>query len=107
MTRRPIMIARLLASLLLVVLLGGASPVVAQAPVELAFYYPVAVGGPVTKIIDGLAADFQKENPGIHVKPIYAGTYQETIVKFPPPLKTAGPPRMSGRRPTTRSTLIA
>ena len=75
------MIARLLASLLLVVLLGGASPLGAQAPVELSFYYPVAVGGPVTKIIDGLAADFQKENPGIHVKPIYAGTYQETIVK--------------------------
>ena len=52
------MIARLLASLLLVVLLGGASPLGAQAPVELSFYYPVAVGGPVTKIIDGLAADF-------------------------------------------------
>ena len=28
-----------------------------------------------------LAADFEKENPGIKVKPVYAGTYQETIVK--------------------------
>ena len=52
----------------------------AQAP-EISFYYPVAVGGPITKIIDGYAADFEKENPGIKVKPIYAGTYQETIVK--------------------------
>src|SRR5262245_44486644 len=50
--------------------------VLAQAPVEISFYYPVAVGGPITKIVDGLAADFEKENPGIKVKPIYAGTYQ-------------------------------
>ena len=41
---------------------------------EISFFYPVAVGGPVTKIIDGYAADFSKENPGIKVNPIYAGT---------------------------------
>ena len=49
----------------------------AQAAVEVSFYYPVAVGGPITKIIDGYAADFEKENPGIKVKPIYAGSYQD------------------------------
>ena len=49
----------------------------AQAPVEVSFYYPVAVGGPITKIIDGYAADFEKENPGIKLKPIYSGTYQD------------------------------
>src|SRR5271169_4220584 len=43
------------------------------ADVELSFYYPVAVGGPITKIIDGYAADFEKENPGIKIKAIYAG----------------------------------
>jgi sn-glycerol 3-phosphate transport system substrate-binding protein len=41
----------------------------------------VAVGGPITKTIDSLAADFTKENPGIKVTPIYAGSYQDTIVK--------------------------
>jgi ABC-type glycerol-3-phosphate transport system substrate-binding protein len=46
---------------LLACLAGGALPAAAQQPVEVSFYYPVAVGGPVTKIIDGLAADFQKE----------------------------------------------
>ena len=25
----------------------------AQAPVEISFYYPVAVGGPITKFVDG------------------------------------------------------
>src|SRR5690242_6740308 len=106
MTRRPSMIPRLLACLLLVALAGGASPVAAQAPVELSFYYPVAVGGPVTKIIDGLAADFQKENPGIHVKPIYAGTYQETIVKVLTALKSGEPPQMSVLLSTDMFTLI-
>ena len=48
-----------------------ATPAIAQAPTEVPFYYPVAVGGPITKIIDGFAADFEKENPGIKVKPIY------------------------------------
>ena len=106
MTRRPFMIRTLLAALLLVALTGGASPVIAQAPVELSFYYPVAVGGPVTKIIDGLAADFQKENPGIQVKPIYAGTYQETIVKVLTALKSGEPPQMSVLLSTDMFTLI-
>ena len=52
-----------------------------RATTEISFYYPVAVGGPITKLIDTLAADFEKENPSIKVKPIYAGTYQETLVK--------------------------
>ena len=48
---------------------------------EISFFYPVAVGGPIAKVIDGFAADFAKANPGIKVNPIYAGTYQETLVK--------------------------
>jgi len=42
----------------------------AQAQTEISFFYPVAVGGPITKIIDEYAADFAKENPGIKVTPI-------------------------------------
>src|ERR1700692_3523292 len=59
--------------------LSGAT--LAQAPVEISFYYPVPVGGPITKLIDKFAADFEKENPGIKVKPIYSGSYQESISK--------------------------
>ena len=44
-------------------------------------FFPVAVGGPVTKIIDDYAAAFEKENAGIKVKPIYAGDYQQTVAK--------------------------
>ena len=58
--------------------LGGtllASAVQAQAPVEVQFYYPVAVGGAIAKTMDGFAEGFMKDNPGIKVSPIYAGTY--------------------------------
>src|SRR5271165_4988684 len=75
-------------------LAGGtlAAPAIVRAATEIQFYYPVAVGGPITKIIDGYAADFQKENPGITVKPIYAGTYQDTMVKALTAHKSGNPP---------------
>ena len=51
------------------------------ADMEIRFYYPIAVSGPITKIIDGYGADFEKENPGVKIKPIYAGDYVQTIGK--------------------------
>jgi sn-glycerol 3-phosphate transport system substrate-binding protein len=69
-----------------------ARPAIVRAATEISFYYPVAVGGPITKIIDGYAAQFEKENPGIVVKPIYSGTYQETIVKALTAHKSGNPP---------------
>ncbi len=42
----------------------GLSTALAQAnPLEVPFYYPVAVGGPITKVIDGYATDFNKAHP--------------------------------------------
>ena len=87
---------------------GGlvAAPAIAQGTVEVSFFYPVAVGGPITKIIDGLAADFEKEHAGIKVKPIYAGTYQETIVKALTAHKSGTPPVTSVLLSTDMFTLI-
>jgi sn-glycerol 3-phosphate transport system substrate-binding protein len=73
---------------------------------EISFYYPVAVGGPVTKIVDKLSADFEKENPGIKVKPIYTGTYQETIVKALTAVKSGEPPQTAIILSTDMYTLI-
>src|SRR5947208_16777689 len=78
----------------------------AQAPVEVSFYYPVAVGGPITKIIDGLAADFEKENPGIKIRPIYSGSYQESITKALTAMKSGDPPVTSILLSTDMFTLI-
>ena len=87
-----------------VALFAGAA--LAQAPVEVPFFYPVAVGGPITKIIDGLAADFEKENPGIKLKPIYSGSYQESIAKALTAVKSGDPPVTSILLSTDMFTLI-
>ena len=83
-----------------------ASTGIALAQTEISFFYPVAVGGPVTKTIDGYAADFEKENPGIKVKPIYAGSYQDTIVKALTAHKSGEPPATSVLLSTDMFTLI-
>jgi sn-glycerol 3-phosphate transport system substrate-binding protein len=87
---------------LLLTLSAGA----AAAQTEIAFYYPVAVGGPITKIVDGYAEQFTKEHPGIKVKPIYAGTYQETIVKALTANKAGEPPTTAILLSTDMFTLI-
>lgn len=62
------------------------------AKTDISFYFPVAVGGPITKTIDQYAADFNKENPEYNVVPVYSGTYQETIVKVLTAHKSGKPP---------------
>jgi sn-glycerol 3-phosphate transport system substrate-binding protein len=73
---------------------------------NLTFYYPVAVGGPITKLIDTMAADFEKENPGIKVKPVYTGSYQDTIAKTLTALKGGEPPHFAVILSTDMYTLI-
>ncbi len=65
------------------------------ADIELRFYYPVAVGGPITKIIDDYAAGFEKENPGIKIKPVYAGDYVQTIGKALTAVKGGDAPELA------------
>lgn len=95
--------------------LGGAAAVAGSVAMpglslaqnaEISFFYPVAVGGPITKLIDTYAADFQKANPSIKVNPIYAGTYQETIVKALTAHKSGTPPVTSVLLSTDMFTLI-
>ena len=63
--------------------------------VELTMYYPVAVGGPLTKIVDGLIADFTKANPDIKVNAIYAGNYNDARIKALAALKAGKPAQLS------------
>jgi sn-glycerol 3-phosphate transport system substrate-binding protein len=84
----------------------GAAPALAAEPVEVSLYYPVAVGGPVTKTIDGMVADFEKENPDIKIKAVYAGTYQDSLVKALTAFKSGSPPTMAVLLSTDLFTLI-
>lgn len=84
--------------------LGLTLPAAAQT--QITFYYPVAVGGPVTKIVDGMVADFEKENPGIKVKSVYSGSYQDTIAKILTAVKGGDAPAVAVALSTDMFTLI-
>ena len=72
---------------------AGATSV--QANTELTMYYPVAVGGPLTQVVDGIVADFMKENPDIKVNAIYAGNYNDARIKALAALKSGEPAQLS------------
>jgi sn-glycerol 3-phosphate transport system substrate-binding protein len=84
----------------------AALPAFAANPVEVSFYYPVAVGGPITKTIDAMAAEFEKENPGIKISAVYAGTYQDSLTKSLTAFKSGTPPTLAVLLSTDLFTLI-
>lgn len=73
----------------------GTVPVAAQADTELTMYYPIAVGGPLTQVVDGIVADFMKENPDIKVNAIYAGNYNDARIKALAALRSGEPAQLS------------
>src|SRR5436309_15044390 len=88
------------------VLAGLATMPLPAAAVDLTMYYPVAVGGPVTKIIDDMVERFGKENPGIRVSAVYAGNYTDTMTKAMTAMKGGQPPQLSVLLSTDVFTLI-
>ena len=74
---------------------GPIASLAARAAVEISFYFPVAVGGTVADLIGRLVDDFEREHPEIRVRPIYAGTYQETLAKALTGLKSGSPPDLA------------
>ena len=99
-------LARRMTTALAIVLAAMIGAAGAQPTTEITFYYPIAVGGPITKIVDGYAEQFSKENPSIKVKPVYTGTYQESIVKALTAHKSNEPPTTAILLSTDMFTLI-
>ena len=81
-----------LISLLLWAVLATAN---AQTRTELTLYYPIAVGGPLTKVIDNLVAGFEKENPNVKVNAVYAGNYDDTRIRALAAHKAGQPAQLS------------
>ena len=99
-------LAPIVGAIVLALTFGAMTSGAMAKDIELSFYYPVAVGGPIPKIIDGYVADFEKENPGIKIKAIYAGTYQDTLVKALTAFKSGEPPDIAVLLSTDMFTLI-
>lgn len=68
----------------------GGSP--SPSNVTLSFYYPVAVPGPITQVIDGYISQFEAANPDIKVKAVLSGGYPDTLTKVETTLKGGGTP---------------
>lgn len=64
----------------------------AQGPVTLKYYFPVAVTGPLTKLMQEIVSDFNASHPGIRVEPVFAGNYIETMAKAMTALLGGTPP---------------
>ncbi|MBI5030649.1 MAG: ABC transporter substrate-binding protein [Chloroflexi bacterium] len=71
---------------------SSSSAASSAAPVTLTFYYPVAVPGPITQIIDGYIAKFQAANPNIKVNAVLSGGYPDTLTKIQTTIKGGGTP---------------
>jgi sn-glycerol 3-phosphate transport system substrate-binding protein len=78
-------------------MLGASTLVVnpAAAQTELTMYYPIAVGGPLTEVVDGIVADFEAENPDVTVNAIYAGNYDDTRIRALSALNSGEPAQLA------------
>ena len=72
---------------------GLALPAVADT--ELTMYYPIAVGGALTAVVDGIVADFEAANPDITVNAVYSGNYDDTRVRALSALNSGEPAQLA------------
>ena len=63
--------------------------------VELEFYFPVAVGGAAASTVEELSNKYMELNPGVTIKPIYAGSYTDATTKAITAAKGGNPPPMA------------
>ena len=70
-----------------------ATPLAAQT--ELTMYYPIAVGGALTEVVDGIVAEFEAANPDINVEAIYSGNYDDTRVRALSALASGEPAQLA------------
>lgn len=96
-------VARLTSAAMLSAAMLGIAPASAT---DITFYYPIAVGGPIAKIVDGYAEAFHKAHPDITVKPVYTGSYQDSIVKAMTAAKAGNAPDVAVLLSTDMFTLI-
>lgn len=81
----------LILALSLILTMGSFSQVNAEE-MELTFYYPVQVAGPLANAIDSMTEEFNAENPDIDVTPVYSGDYDQTMQRTQTAALAGDPP---------------
>lgn len=72
---------------------GMALPAAAQT--ELTMYYPIAVGGALTEVVDSIVSEFESANPDISVNAVYSGNYDDTRVRALSALNSGEPAQLA------------
>jgi sn-glycerol 3-phosphate transport system substrate-binding protein len=67
----------------------------ASAETELTMYYPIAVGGKLTEVVDSIVDKFEAANPDISVNAIYSGNYDDTRVRALSALASGEPAQLA------------
>ena len=74
---------------------------------HLTFYYPVNVGGSAAQLIEKICTDFNSENQGILVEPVYTGNYDDTVTKIQTAVQGGTPPDVFVSLATQRFTMAS
>jgi sn-glycerol 3-phosphate transport system substrate-binding protein len=64
----------------------------AAEPVTIQIFYPVAVDAPIADILNGYVEQFEAENPGITVEPVFSGGYTDVRTAIQTTIDGGGQP---------------
>lgn len=78
----------------------------ADEQIELTFYYPIQVGGPLSSVIEGFAEEYTAENPNVTINPVYTGDYANTMIKTQTSIQGNTPPDFAVLLATDLYTLL-
>ncbi|GAA1825536.1 ABC transporter substrate-binding protein [Nesterenkonia flava] len=85
--------AGLAAAALLLTSCGGEAE--ADDVIEIDFYYPINVGGPLESVVDGFIEQFHEEHEDIRVTPVYSGDYDQTLSSVQAATQAGNPPALT------------
>jgi sn-glycerol 3-phosphate transport system substrate-binding protein len=85
---------------------GLAAPAFAADQTKITFLYPIAVGGPLEAVVNGLVEEFETQNPDVDVNAVYAGGYQDVEVAARAAMASGNPPALALMQATQMYDLI-
>jgi sn-glycerol 3-phosphate transport system substrate-binding protein len=104
--RTTALAASVSAGALLLASCSGGGEASSDGPVELTMYYPVAVGGPLTDVVDDLIAQCTEQHEDITVEAVYSGSYADTMTKAQTAARSGQGPDLAVLLTTDLYTLI-
>lgn len=78
----------------------------AQEAVELSYFYPVGVAGPLAQVMQGMVDQFNEEHPEIRVEASFTGSYADTATKVQTAVQADNAPDVAVLLATDKQTML-